>query len=319
MASTTAAIQSRVSRRNNKMRYMKNSQNNHHLLLLVRLRFSSSSSSFYSSIVLLLLLTSLFGQSFLPTTTTTTHAWTISTIVGSNHHRPSTTSFVHQSILLSSSTNQQQQQQKWRRRGCTSRCSMFHQIFQSSTSLNSVRTHMDSSSSSSSSTTFLSKEEIQRYSRHLVLGDVGLQGQIRMKHSKVLVIGAGGLGSPCLLYLAAAGIGTIGIVDNDIVDLSNLQRQIIHDMNSLQNHENNNHNDNHNQQQQSEPEGSILSGPLTKCESAKRRILAMNPNINVLLYETEFIASTAPSIMTNQTWDIVIDGSDNFPTKYLIK
>jgi ThiF family len=145
--------------------------------------------------------------------------------------------------------------------------------------------------------TCLSHEEIARYSRHLVLDAVGVRGQEALRQASVLVIGAGGLGSPVLLYLAAAGIGRIGIVDGDTVDTSNLQRQIIHSMSSV---------------------------GMTKCESAQRRIEQLNPHVQVRLYEYEFTASTAHDIVGNgfddeHAWNVVVDGSDNFPTKYLIK
>jgi len=142
----------------------------------------------------------------------------------------------------------------------------------------------------------LSNEEISRYSRHLVLGDVGVAGQKALKKSSVLVIGAGGLGSPCLLYLAAAGVGRIGIVDADTVDESNLQRQIIH--------------------------GTSTVG-VSKCESAERRIKDINPFVGVRTYNEEFTSETAMRILGEGfsekiPWDVVVDGSDNFPTKYLI-
>ena len=145
--------------------------------------------------------------------------------------------------------------------------------------------------------TALSNTEISRYSRHLVLGDVGMKGQMAIKDASVLVVGAGGLGSPCLLYLAAAGVGHIGIVDADTVDESNLQRQIIH--------------------------GTSTVG-VSKCQSAARRIADINPHVQVRLYEQEFTADTAMEIMTEgfekgRKYGVVIDGSDNFPTKYLIK
>lgn len=138
----------------------------------------------------------------------------------------------------------------------------------------------------------LSSEEIKRYSRHLVLADVGMKGQSALKDSSVLVIGAGGLGSPCLLYLAAAGVGHIGIVDADVVEESNLQRQIIH--------------------------GTSTVG-ITKCESAKRRIHDVNPFVQVTCFEEEFTSQTAMRILQDGIkWDVVVDGSDNFPTKYCI-
>ncbi|GKY94421.1 hypothetical protein MPSEU_000407900 [Mayamaea pseudoterrestris] len=142
----------------------------------------------------------------------------------------------------------------------------------------------------------LNHDEIARYSRHLVLSDVGMAGQLALKRSSVLVIGAGGLGSPCLLYLAAAGVGHIGIVDADTVDASNLQRQIIHATSTV---------------------------GVSKCESAAIRMNDLNPNVNVRVYEQEFTSETAMDILgqgfaEGQPYDIVIDGSDNFPTKYLI-
>lgn len=142
----------------------------------------------------------------------------------------------------------------------------------------------------------LSKPEISRYSRHLVLGDVGMAGQKALKNASVLVVGAGGLGSPCLLYLAAAGVGQIGIVDADTVDESNLQRQIIHGTSTID---------------------------MTKCESSLKRIKDINPNVNVRLYEEELTSETALRILgegfsSTKKWDVVVDGSDNFPTKYLI-
>jgi hypothetical protein len=153
------------------------------------------------------------------------------------------------------------------------------------------------SSSSSTNTNTLSNEEIRRYSRHLVLSDVGMVGQMKLKNSAVLMIGAGGLGSPILLYLAAAGIGHIGIVDADVVDESNLQRQIIHSMSSV---------------------------GISKCKSAFQSIQQINPFVNVRIYEEEFTSNTAKRIITEGysntiPWTIVLDGSDNFPTKYLIK
>jgi len=149
---------------------------------------------------------------------------------------------------------------------------------------------------SASSDTDLTNDEISRYSRHLVLADVGMKGQKALKNASVLCVGAGGLGSPCLLYLAAAGVGYIGIVDADVVDHSNLQRQIIH--------------------------GTSTVG-ISKCKSAKQRLLDVNPLVQVRLYEEEFTSDTAMRILgdgfsSDKSYDIVIDGSDNFPTKYLI-
>ena len=134
----------------------------------------------------------------------------------------------------------------------------------------------------------LSKDEYQRYSRHIILPEVGLDGQKRLKAASILCVGTGGLGSPLLLYLAAAGVGRIGIVDFDIVDSSNLQRQIIH--------------------------GTSWVGK-PKVESAKNRILEINPFCQVDLYETPISSANAIDII--KTYDIVIDGTDNFPTRYL--
>ena len=135
----------------------------------------------------------------------------------------------------------------------------------------------------------LTREEYERYSRHLILPEVGLEGQKRLKAASVLCIGTGGLGSPLLLYLAAAGIGRIGIVDFDIVDSSNLQRQVIH--------------------------GTSWVGK-PKIESAKTRILEINPHCQVELYETRLTSENALDII--KPYDIVVDGTDNFPTRYLV-
>lgn len=135
----------------------------------------------------------------------------------------------------------------------------------------------------------LEKEEYERYSRHLILPEVGLEGQKRLKAASVLCIGTGGLGSPLLLYLAAAGIGRIGIVDFDVVDRSNLQRQVIH--------------------------GTSWVGK-PKIHSAKDRILEINPYCQVDLYETRLSSENALQIA--EPYDIVVDGTDNFPTRYLV-
>jgi adenylyltransferase/sulfurtransferase len=134
----------------------------------------------------------------------------------------------------------------------------------------------------------LSKEEYQRYSRHIILPEVGLEGQKRLKAASVLCIGTGGLGSPLLLYLAAAGIGRIGIVDFDVVDSSNLQRQVIH--------------------------GTSWVGK-PKIQSAKDRILEINPYCQVDLYEVRLTSENALDIL--KPYDVIIDGTDNFPTRYL--
>ncbi|MEL7036500.1 MAG: molybdopterin-synthase adenylyltransferase MoeB [Cyanobacteria bacterium J06592_8] len=135
----------------------------------------------------------------------------------------------------------------------------------------------------------LNKEEYERYSRHLILPEVGLDGQKRLKAASVLCIGTGGLGSPLLLYLAAAGIGRIGIVDFDVVDSSNLQRQVIH--------------------------GTSWVGK-PKIESAKNRIHEINPGCQVDLYNTRLSSENALEIL--QAYDVVVDGTDNFPTRYLV-
>ncbi len=137
--------------------------------------------------------------------------------------------------------------------------------------------------------TTLTKEEYERYSRHLILPEVGLEGQRRLKAASVLCIGTGGLGSPLLLYLAAAGIGRIGIVDFDVVDTSNLQRQVIH--------------------------GTSWVGK-PKIESAKNRIHEINPHCQVDLYETRISSDNALDLM--RPYDVVVDGTDNFPTRYLV-
>jgi adenylyltransferase/sulfurtransferase len=135
----------------------------------------------------------------------------------------------------------------------------------------------------------LNKEEYERYSRHLILPEVGLEGQKRLKAASVLCIGTGGLGSPLLLYLAAAGIGRIGIVDFDVVDTSNLQRQVIH--------------------------GTSWVGK-PKIQSAKDRILEINPYCQVDLYETRLSSENALDVL--RPYGVVVDGTDNFPTRYLV-
>jgi adenylyltransferase/sulfurtransferase len=135
----------------------------------------------------------------------------------------------------------------------------------------------------------LSNEEIARYSRHLIMPEVALEGQKKLKQARVLTIGAGGLGSPLALYLAAAGVGTLGIVDFDVVDESNLQRQIIHGT-------------------------SDLGRP--KMESARDRIQDINPNVHVEAYEEALTSENALEIFKD--FDVVVDGTDNFPTRYLV-
>ena len=133
------------------------------------------------------------------------------------------------------------------------------------------------------------EEELQRYSRHILLQDVGVEGQEKIHSGKVLVVGAGGLGSPVALYLAAAGVGTIGIVDGDVVDLSNLQRQIIHFT----------------------PD---VGRP--KVESAKEKIEQLNPNVKVITHKEFLMADNALDIVKD--YDFVVDATDNFPVKFLI-
>lgn len=135
----------------------------------------------------------------------------------------------------------------------------------------------------------LSPEELERYARHIVLREVGGQGQAKIRAARVLVIGAGGLGSPVLLYLAAAGVGTLGIVDDDKVSLSNLQRQVIH-------------------------AAAQVGHP--KTESASLAISKLNPHVNVELHEVRLGAGNASRIIKD--YDIVVDGSDNFETRYLV-
>jgi adenylyltransferase/sulfurtransferase len=135
----------------------------------------------------------------------------------------------------------------------------------------------------------LSGDEIKRYSRHLIMPEVGVEGQRKLKAAKVLCIGAGGLGSPAAMYLAAAGIGTIGIVDFDVVDFSNLQRQIIH--------------------------GTPDVGR-SKLQSAKDRLGALNPNVRIETYEEAL--SSANALRLFEPYDVILDGTDNFPTRYLV-
>ncbi|MDR2080477.1 MAG: HesA/MoeB/ThiF family protein [Campylobacteraceae bacterium] len=134
-----------------------------------------------------------------------------------------------------------------------------------------------------------SDEELERYSRHIILEDVGIEGQEKIINSKVLIIGAGGLGSPIAFYLAAAGVGEIGIADGDVVDISNLQRQIIHASSDV---------------------------GIPKVESAKQKMTAINPHVKVNTYHTMISADNILDII--KPYDFVIDGTDNFATKFLI-
>ncbi len=135
----------------------------------------------------------------------------------------------------------------------------------------------------------LDREEIHRYSRHLLLPEVGLEGQRQFKAARVLVVGAGGLGSPAALYLAAAGVGTLGLVDFDVVDLTNLQRQILHGTRDV---------------------------GRSKLESARERIGDLNPHVRVECFETRLTSANALQIAAG--FDIVVDGTDNFATRYLV-
>ena len=135
----------------------------------------------------------------------------------------------------------------------------------------------------------LSRDEVARYSRHLIIPDLGVDGQKRLKNARVLVIGAGGLGAPALLYLAAAGVGTIGIVDFDIVDESNLQRQIIH---------------------------GVADVGRSKAQSARDSIIAINPLVQVRLHEFRLDPGNAVDLF--KQYDLIVDGTDNFATRYLV-
>jgi adenylyltransferase/sulfurtransferase len=135
----------------------------------------------------------------------------------------------------------------------------------------------------------LNGPEMARYARHIAIPEFGLEGQKKLKQAKVLVIGSGGLGSPVLLYLAAAGVGTIGIVDFDTVDESNLQRQILFNVDDI---------------------------GQSKAETAKNRLRALNPHIDVVVYKTRFTRENALELVSQ--YDVVADGTDNFPTRYLV-
>ncbi len=137
----------------------------------------------------------------------------------------------------------------------------------------------------------LTNDQIERYSRHIILKEVGVQGQNKLLASKVLIVGTGGLGAPAAMFLAAAGVGTIGLVDFDCVDLSNLQRQIIHLTKDV-----------------GKPK--IISG--------KETILEMNPDVTVIPYQERLTSKNVMDIIHDQSYDFVIDGTDNFPTKFLI-
>lgn len=132
-------------------------------------------------------------------------------------------------------------------------------------------------------------EQIERYSRHLILKEVGIEGQQKIVQGKVLIVGAGGLGSPVALYLAAAGVGTIGLIDGDVVDRTNLQRQIIHFTNDIN---------------------------VPKVESAKQKINQINPEVKVKTYPTLLMPGNVMEIIGE--YDFIIDGTDNFPTKFMV-
>jgi sulfur-carrier protein adenylyltransferase/sulfurtransferase len=135
----------------------------------------------------------------------------------------------------------------------------------------------------------LSVDEVRRYSRHLIIPDVGMTGQKRLKNAKVLCVGAGGLGSPALLYLAAAGVGTLGVIDFDVVDESNLQRQIIHGMSDV---------------------------GRSKAESARDSIKEINPLVNVIVHQERLDSDNAMQLF--EPYDLIVDGTDNFATRYLV-
>ena len=135
----------------------------------------------------------------------------------------------------------------------------------------------------------LTVDEVRRYSRHLIIPDVGMTGQKRLKNARVLCVGAGGLGSPALLYLAAAGVGTLGIVDFDVVDESNLQRQIIHGQSDI---------------------------GRSKAESARDSIVEINPYVNVIVHQERLDSDNAMQIFAD--YDLIVDGTDNFATRYLV-
>jgi molybdopterin-synthase adenylyltransferase len=135
----------------------------------------------------------------------------------------------------------------------------------------------------------LNEQQIERYSRHILLQDVGVEGQEKILNSKILIVGTGGLGAPAALYLAAAGVGTLGIIDGDVVDMSNLQRQVIHFTPDLDK---------------------------PKVQSAKEKIALINPDVKVNAIEDLFLAHNAMDILKD--YDFVIDGTDNFPAKFLI-
>jgi adenylyltransferase/sulfurtransferase len=137
--------------------------------------------------------------------------------------------------------------------------------------------------------TDFTNEQLERYSRHILLQDVGVEGQIKLCEAKVLIIGAGGLGAPVALYLAAAGIGTLGILDHDRVEISNLQRQVVHFTKDIN---------------------------VSKVTSAKEKMLAINPDLTVRTYQEMLCADNVRDIIRG--YDFIVEGTDNFPTKFLV-
>src|SRR5437870_9200129 len=134
----------------------------------------------------------------------------------------------------------------------------------------------------------LTSDQIERYSRQIMVPDLGGKGQIRLRQARVLVIGAGGLGSPTAFYLAAAGVGTLGLVDHDVVDLSNLQRQILHTNERI---------------------------GMPKVESARQTLQALNPDVKIIGYQERLSSENALRLFAD--YDVIVDGCDNFPTRYL--
>ena len=137
--------------------------------------------------------------------------------------------------------------------------------------------------------TELTTAELERYSRHVIIPEIGIIGQRRLKNARVLVVGAGGLGAPVLLYLAAAGVGTLGIIDDDVVDLSNLQRQVIH---------------------------GVADVGVSKLESARAAVTALNPLVSIRLHPVRLDSTNALALLAD--YDLIVDGSDNFATRYLV-
>jgi molybdopterin/thiamine biosynthesis adenylyltransferase len=136
----------------------------------------------------------------------------------------------------------------------------------------------------------LERDQVRRYSRHLLIPEIGEEGQRRLLDAKMLLVGAGGLGSPAALYLAAAGVGTIGIIDADVVDDSNLQRQVLHSTDAL---------------------------GRPKVDSARERIAGLNEDVDVVAYEERLTSENVDAIL-DEGWDVIVDGADNFPTRYLV-